>query len=80
MPGDRNNRGMEFRQPVGHHPLIAALHGHVVGYGMWISLDADIRIAAEDTSFWLPEPQWGIATIPAAWTDSHFKQRSQHRR
>ena len=48
-------------------PIIAALHGHVVGFGMWISMDADIRIAAEDTSFWLPEPQWGIATIPAAW-------------
>jgi enoyl-CoA hydratase/carnithine racemase len=48
-------------------PIVAALHGHVVGYGMWIALDADIRIAADDTSFWLPEPQWGIATIPAAW-------------
>jgi crotonobetainyl-CoA hydratase len=48
-------------------PIIAALHGHVIGYGMWIALDADIRIAADDTSFWLPEPQWGIATIPAAW-------------
>jgi enoyl-CoA hydratase/carnithine racemase len=34
---------------------------------MWIALDADIRIAAEDVSFWLPEPQWGIATIPAGW-------------
>jgi enoyl-CoA hydratase len=48
-------------------PIIAALHSHVVGYGMWIALDADIRIATEDTSFWLPEPQWGIATIPCAW-------------
>lgn len=48
-------------------PIIAALHSHVVGYGMWIALDTDIRIAADDTSFWLPEPQWGIATIPAAW-------------
>lgn len=48
-------------------PIIAALHSHVVGYGMWIALDADIRIAAEDASFWLPEPQWGIATIPAGW-------------
>ena len=37
------------------------------GYGLWIALDADIRIATEDASFWLPEPQWGIATIPAAW-------------
>ena len=23
--------------------------------------------AADDVSFWLPEPQWGIATIPAGW-------------
>jgi enoyl-CoA hydratase/carnithine racemase len=48
-------------------PIIAALHSHVVGYGMWIALDADLRIAADDVSFWLPEPRWGIATIPAAW-------------
>lgn len=48
-------------------PIIAALHSHVVGYGLWIALDADIRIAADDVSFWLPEPQWGIATIPAGW-------------
>ena len=50
-----------------YKPIIAALHSHVVGYGMWIALDSDIRLAAPDTSFWLPEPQWGIATIPAAW-------------
>ncbi len=50
-----------------YKPIIAALHSHVVGYGMWIALDADIRIATADTSFWLPEPQWGIATIPCAW-------------
>ena len=48
-------------------PIIAALHSHVVGYGMWIAMDADIRIATDDVSFWLPEPQWGIATIPAGW-------------
>ena len=50
-----------------YKPIIAALHNHVVGFGMWIAMDADIRIATEDTSFWLPEPQWGIATIPAGW-------------
>ena len=50
-----------------YKPIIAALHSHVVGYGMWIAMDTDIRIATEDTSFWLPEPQWGIATIPCAW-------------
>lgn len=50
-----------------YKPIVAALHGHVVGYGMWIAMDADIRIATPDMSFWLPEPQWGIATIPAGW-------------
>lgn len=50
-----------------YKPIVAALHSHVVGYGMWIALDADIRVATADTSFWLPEPQWGIATIPAGW-------------
>ncbi len=50
-----------------YKPIISALHSHVVGYGMWIALDTDIRIATQDTSFWLPEPQWGIATIPCAW-------------
>jgi len=50
-----------------YKPVIAALHGHVIGYGMWIAMDADIRIATPDVSFWLPEPQWGIATIPAGW-------------
>ena len=50
-----------------YKPIVAALHSHVVGYGMWIAMDSDIRIATPDVTFWLPEPQWGIATIPAAW-------------
>lgn len=50
-----------------YKPIISALHSHVVGYGMWIALDTDFRIATEDVTFWLPEPQWGIATIPAGW-------------
>ncbi len=50
-----------------YKPIISALHSHVVGYGLWIALDTDIRIATEDTTFWLPEPQWGIATIPCGW-------------
>lgn len=50
-----------------YKPIIAAMHSHVVGYGMWIAMDADLRVATEDVTFWLPEPQWGIATIPSAW-------------
>lgn len=50
-----------------YKPIVSALHSHVVGYGMWIALDTDFRIASDDVTFWLPEPQWGIATIPAGW-------------
>jgi enoyl-CoA hydratase/carnithine racemase len=45
-------------------PLIAALHGYVLGSGMEIALCCDIRLASEDVQFGLPEPQLGI--IPAA--------------
>jgi enoyl-CoA hydratase len=45
-------------------PLIAALHGYVLGSGIEIALSCDIRLAAEDTQFGLPEPSLGI--IPAA--------------
>jgi len=45
-------------------PLIAALHGYVLGSGMEISLCCDIRLASEDAQFGLPEP--GLGIIPAA--------------
>lgn len=71
VPSERYNYTGNFtditRTQSVYKPIIAALHSHVVGYGMWIALDSDIRIATDDTSFWLPEPQWGIATIPSGW-------------
>lgn len=45
-------------------PLIAALHGYVLGSGIEIALYCDIRIASEDTRFGLPEVALGI--IPGA--------------
>jgi enoyl-CoA hydratase/carnithine racemase len=45
-------------------PLIAALHGYVLGSGIEIALCCDIRLASEDAQFGLPEPSLGI--IPAA--------------
>ena len=45
-------------------PLIAALHGYVLGSGIEIALCCDIRLASEDTQFGLPEP--GLGIIPAA--------------
>jgi enoyl-CoA hydratase len=45
-------------------PLIAAVHGYVLGSGMEIALLCDIRIASEETVFGLPEVSLGM--IPAA--------------
>jgi enoyl-CoA hydratase len=45
-------------------PLIAAVHGFVLGSGIEIALCCDIRIASEDTKFGLPEV--GLGIIPAA--------------
>jgi enoyl-CoA hydratase/carnithine racemase len=45
-------------------PVIAALHGYVLGSGIEMALCCDIRIASEDTQFGLPEV--GLGIIPAA--------------
>ena len=45
-------------------PLIAALHGYVLGDGLEIALCCDLRLAAEDTQFGMPES--GLGIIPAA--------------
>ncbi len=45
-------------------PLIAALHGYVLGSGLEIALCCDIRLASEDAQLGLPEV--GLGIIPAA--------------
>jgi enoyl-CoA hydratase/carnithine racemase len=45
-------------------PLIAALHGYVLGSGVEIALFCDLRIAAPDVVFGLPEV--GLGILPAA--------------
>lgn len=45
-------------------PFIVAVHGYVLGSGIEISLCCDIRIAAEDAQFGLPEV--GLGILPAA--------------
>lgn len=45
-------------------PLIAALHGYVLGSGIEMALCCDIRLASDDARFGLPEVALGI--IPAA--------------
>jgi enoyl-CoA hydratase len=58
---DRDVWGLFLKMP---QPLIAALHGHVLGSGIEISLCCDLRIASQDARFGLPEVNLGI--IPAA--------------
>jgi enoyl-CoA hydratase len=45
-------------------PLIAAVHGYVLGSGIEIALCCNIRIASEDAKFGLPEV--GLGILPAA--------------
>jgi len=45
-------------------PLIAAIHGYCLGSGLEIACFCDVRIAAEDAIFGLPEV--GLGIIPAA--------------
>jgi enoyl-CoA hydratase/carnithine racemase len=45
-------------------PVVAALHGYVLGSGIEMALCCDLRVASEETRFGLPEVTLGI--IPAA--------------
>ncbi len=45
-------------------PVIAALHGYVLGSGIEMAMCCDIRIATEDAQFGVPE--MGLGIIPAA--------------
>jgi len=57
----RNLWGLFLDMP---QPLIAALHGYVLGSGIEIALYCDLRIASEDVVFGLPEV--GLGILPAA--------------
>ena len=45
-------------------PVVAAVHGYCIGSGLEIALLCDIRVAADDTVFAMPEVRLGM--IPAA--------------
>nr|WP_202513499.1 MULTISPECIES: enoyl-CoA hydratase/isomerase family protein [unclassified Streptomyces] len=42
------------------YPTIAAVAGHALGAGCQLALACDLRIAAEDAIFGLPETNWGL--------------------
>jgi enoyl-CoA hydratase/carnithine racemase len=45
-------------------PVVAALHGHVIGSGVELAMLCDLRIAADDCVFSMPETSLGL--LPAA--------------
>ncbi|MET9610745.1 enoyl-CoA hydratase/isomerase family protein [Streptomyces sp. NPDC006512] len=42
-------------------PVVAAVQGHCLGFGFELALMADLRVAAEDALFALPEARLGVA-------------------
>jgi enoyl-CoA hydratase/carnithine racemase len=58
---DRDVWGLFLSIP---QPLIAAVHGYVLGSGIEMALCCDLRIASDDAHFGLPEVELGI--LPAA--------------
>ncbi|MEE9436905.1 MAG: enoyl-CoA hydratase/isomerase family protein [Candidatus Adiutricales bacterium] len=58
---DRDLWGLFLSIP---QPLIAAVHGYVLGSGLEMALCCDLRIAADNARFGLPEI--GLGMIPAA--------------
>jgi enoyl-CoA hydratase/carnithine racemase len=42
-------------------PIIVAVHGYCLGFGFELALMADIRVAADDAVFALPEAQVGVS-------------------
>ncbi|MEU8777574.1 enoyl-CoA hydratase/isomerase family protein [Streptomyces sp. NPDC048606] len=42
-------------------PVVAAVQGHCLGFGFELALMADVRVAAEDAVFALPEARLGVA-------------------
>jgi enoyl-CoA hydratase/carnithine racemase len=55
-------------------PIIAALHGYVFGAGFWMAMECDLRVAADNTVFSLPEPRVGFPTTFAAFVPRFIPQ------
>jgi enoyl-CoA hydratase/carnithine racemase len=56
----RHHQDNRMRQISCQKPVVAALHGYVLGGGLEMALAADVRIAASDTRMGLPEVRYGL--------------------
>jgi len=53
-------------------PVIAAAHRHVYGAGLFLFLEADIRIACDDTLFGIPEGKVNVPTLFAPFITKYM--------
>ena len=44
-------------------PIIAAIKGYCVAGGFWIASGCDLRVAADDAEFGIPEAKWSLFSI-----------------
>lgn len=71
--GRRARVGDVLLDSVSWKPILAAVHGHVIGAGLRLMLHCDLAIADETTRFRLPEvargldagPHWSLLTVLA---------------
>ena len=58
-------------ETVNWKPVIAAVHGYVIGVGLGMAMDCDLVVAAEDTQFQIREVERGLGG-PRHWVNAWF--------
>jgi enoyl-CoA hydratase/carnithine racemase len=61
-----------LHQAVNYKPVIAAVHGYVLGLGLGMVLDCDLIVAEEGTRFQLTETSRGLGAAKH-WAQFHFR-------
>jgi enoyl-CoA hydratase/carnithine racemase len=70
--GHGANSGDLVHQSVNFKPIIACVHGYVLGLGLGMVLDCDLIVAEEGTKFQLTETSRGLGAAKH-WAQFHFR-------
>ena len=70
--GHGANSGDLLMQSVNWKPVIAAVHGYVLGLGLGMVLDCDLIVAEAGTKFHLTETSRGLGSAKQ-WAQLHFR-------
>lgn len=70
--GHGANSGDLVHQSVNFKPVIAAIHGYVLGLGLGMVLDCDLIVAEEGTKLQLTETSRGLGAAKH-WAQFHFR-------